>query len=91
MYHENEIVMIILGLGTLIFIFSNHLKFKPLPSSAILLNSFFVLFAGWLFTVLEGFFLNEVLNFLEHLCYAISSILVAIWCWKVFTEKKDAS
>jgi len=90
MFLENEIVMIILGIATLIFIFINHKRIKKFPSSAIFLSSFYVLFAGWIFTVLEGVLFPELFNLLEHLCYALSSVLLTVWCWQVFYKKKDA-
>jgi hypothetical protein len=83
MFQENEVVMVILGFGTLLFIFSNRHQLKRLPSSATLLSSFFVLCLGWILTVLESFFFGDVLNLLEHASYAASSILLAIWCWQV--------
>ena len=82
MYHENEVVMLILGLGTLVFIFLNYTQLKRLPSAFLLLTSFVVLLVGWLATVLEGFFLADFFNYLEHSAYALSSVLLMVWCWK---------
>ena len=90
MFLENEIVMIILGFATLIFILINHKKLKQFPSSVIFLSSFYVLFAGWIFTVLEGIIFNELFNLLEHLSYALSAVLLTV-CWLVFYKKKDAA
>jgi len=91
MIHENEVVMLLLGVGVLIFILTSRLRLKQLPSSNIIIAAFYVAFASWVLTVLEGFFLEELLNYLEHICYAVSSILLAGWCWKVFGSKKDSS
>jgi MFS superfamily sulfate permease-like transporter len=81
---ENEIVMLLIGVGVLIFILGSRSRLKRLPASNILIVGFYILLAGWVLTVLEGFFWEGVLNYLEHLCNAVSSVLVAVWCWKVF-------
>ena len=80
----NEIVMLSIGTGVLIFILSNRERLKHLGAYRILIASFCLMQAGWILTVLEGFFYEWLLNFLEHLCYAVSSILLMTWCWKVF-------
>jgi hypothetical protein len=82
MFQENEIVMVILGSGTLIFISLYYNHVKRIPFSRLLLCSFCFLCAGWFATVLEGVFLGDLLNLLEHLSYATSSILLAAWCWQ---------
>jgi hypothetical protein len=89
MVQENEIVMLLLGVGVLIFTVKNHVHFKRLPACKILTTAFYVLFGGWVLTVIEGFFWNELLNLFEHICYCASSVLVAAWCWKVFGIKKE--
>lgn len=81
---ENEVVMLLIGVGVLIFILTSRLRLKRLPASNILIMGFYVLLVGWVLTVLEGFFCERLLDYLEHMCYAVSSVLVAIWCWKVF-------
>lgn len=81
---ENEVVMLLLGVGVLTFILGNRARLKHLAASKILIVGFYVLLAGWVLTVVEGFFWEGLLNYLEHLCYAVSSVLVAVWCCKVF-------
>ena len=80
----NEIVMLSIGMGVLIFILSNRTRLKHLAAYRILIAAFCLMLAGWILTVLEGFFYEWLLNFLEHLCYAASSLLLMVWCWKVF-------
>ena len=77
MIQENEIIMLLLGIGVLIFILGNRLKLKRLPSSSILITGFCVLFVGWVMTVLESYPWKDFLNLFEHICYAASSMLVA--------------
>ena len=84
---ENEVVMLLLGVGVLVFILGNRQRLKNLPASKILFAAFYLMLAAWILTVLEGFFYEWLLNFIEHLCYAVSSIFVAVWCWMVFGRK----
>ena len=80
----NEIVMLLIGVGVLIFILGNRPRLKSLPASNILIAGFYVLLASWTVTVLEGLFWEDFLNYMDHGCYAVGSVLVAVWCWKVF-------
>ena len=89
MLQENEIVMLILGLGVLIFVLSNRSQLKRFQSSRGLMLGFYFLLAGWLSTVLEGFFGKVFFNYLEHMFYAIGSVSVALWCWEVFGRRKE--
>ena len=81
--------MLLLGIGCMIFILANKQKVKRIPMARILITGFYVLLAGWVLTILEGLFWNDLLNILEHICYTASSILIAVWCWKIFAYKKD--
>jgi hypothetical protein len=81
---ENELVMLMLGAGVFAFTLAHRRMLNRIQAVGLLLAGFYVLLAGWILTVLEGFFLNEVLNSMEHSCYAVSTVLLAAWCWKVF-------
>ncbi len=89
MIQENEIVMLLLGIGASIFILVNRLQLNRLPSSNILLAGFSAALMGWALTVLEGFLVAGLLNILEHMCYAASSLLMAVWCWRAFGAAKE--
>ena len=80
----NEIVMLLIGVGVLIFILGSRPRLKSLPASNILIAGFFMLLGSWIVTVLEGFFWESFLNYIDHGCYAVGSVLMAVWCWKVF-------
>lgn len=87
---ENEVVMLLIGVGVLIFILGSRPRLKDLPASNILIMGFYLLLVSWILTVLEGFFWEELLNYVEHACYAVGSVFVAVWCWKVFGSRKEA-
>ncbi len=88
MVQGNEIVMFVLGLGGMAFVWGNTSRIRRIRYWPILVSGFCVLFAAWTLTILEAFFWPEIFNFLEHICYALSSLLVALWCWKVALRGK---
>ena len=91
MIHENEIIMVILGGGVFIFTLVYQTRIRRIPAWLTLISGFYILFAAWILTVLEGFFWESRLNYLEHLCYALSSVLMSIWCLRVIFGNKRSS
>ena len=91
-YYPNEIVMLLLGVGVLIFILKNRIGLKRLPYYEILMTAFSLLLVSWFATVVEGLIAsllwNTFFNILEHAGLAASSVLTAMWCWKTFTGKR---
>jgi hypothetical protein len=87
MIQQNEIIMLLLSIGCMIFILVNKQKVSRIPLAKTLIAGFYVLFAGYVFTIFEGLIWEDFLNVLEHICYTASSILVAVWCWKIFAYK----
>lgn len=80
--HENEVVMLALGIGVFLFSFASRVTLQRISNWKLLRLAFLVLLVAWGATVLEGFCLPTVLNLLEHSCYALSAVLLAVWCWK---------
>lgn len=89
MIQENEIIMLVLGLGVLVFMLVNYSAIKRIISFSLLTAAFYVLIVGWTMTILEAFFWQSVLNFLEHISYALSAVMVAVWFWRVFAGQKE--
>lgn len=90
MIYENEIVMLVLGLGVLVFALANRDHLRRVPSFKVLIAGFSILVGAWVVTVLEGFFWEAYFNFAEHACYAASGVLVALWCWLVFGRVEES-
>jgi len=88
MLRENEVVMLVLGIGVLFLILMNIDQIRKIRFWKILFTSYFVLLCGWLFTVLEGFILEKFLNLMEHMSYLLSCLCMAVWAWK-YTGKKS--
>ena len=80
MFEENEVVMLILGIGVLAFVLLNLEKIKRIFAWKIMVSAYCFLLAGWVLTVLEGFVAGRLFNFLEHACYATSSVIIAVYC-----------
>jgi hypothetical protein len=91
MIQQNEMVMLLIGIGVLFFIRLSSRQLKRLPSWNVLLCGFCALICAWISTVLEGFFWSVLFNYLEHLSYAASSALLTVWCWKWSTSQKGAA
>jgi len=85
---ENELIIFIIGIGLIIFIIVTYSKLKTLQARKIILTGMSFLFIGWTFTIIEGYYLEELFNLLEHLCYTLSSIIMAVWFWIVFKQKE---
>ncbi len=90
MIQENEIITLILAVGVLGYFAVSRGRINELPAGKTFVLAFAVLTAGWILTLLEGFFWPEALNLLEHICYAASSILLACWCWRVLADGRRA-
>jgi ABC-type lipoprotein release transport system permease subunit len=89
MVSTNEVVMLILGMGVFWFVVLNKHKIKRIFGWKLILPAFYFLMAGWFFTVLEGIVLTHFFNFLEHLSYTASALIMAFWSRKVFFAIKE--
>ena len=89
MIEENELINFTISIGLIFFIIVNYSKLKTLPAKKIILVGLSFLIIGWALTIIEGFFLGELFNLLEHICYTLSSILIAVWFFIVFKKKED--
>jgi len=94
MIQENEVVMLLLAIGVLIFILVNRRLVMRIQASRLLVAAFCVLLAAYVLTVPEDLAPQSkpgvLLNLLEHSCYAANSVLIAMWCIKVFKRKESA-
>jgi hypothetical protein len=89
MVQEDEIIMLVLGVGALLFIIINYARLKHYPSINTLITGFCFSLLAWMLTVLEGFLLETALNFAEHFCYLASAVCVALWMYKTLATSKE--
>ncbi len=80
MVQENEIITLILGVGTLLFVVFNRRPLRSVAHSKLLLSALIVAFWAWVLTNVEAYIWFDFVNCLEHICYAVSSVLLAVWC-----------
>ncbi|MBN2275924.1 MAG: hypothetical protein JXK95_16465 [Bacteroidales bacterium] len=89
MVNENEVIMLILGIGVLTFTFIHKAKIKRIYAWRNLMAGFYLLLFAWIFTIAEGFYWGYFLNIFEHACYGVSAVIIAIWCLRLlFSHKK---
>jgi len=89
MLKENEVVMLILGIAVFFLILMNLEHIRKIKSWKLLISGFYLLLLGWLFTILEGYFLEVFLNFCEHISYAVSAMFITLWCLKFSSKVKE--
>jgi hypothetical protein len=90
MPQENEVVMLALGCGVFAFALAQWAQLRRIPRWHLLCTALFLLLVAWAATVLEGFVLPTALNLIEHACYALAAVLVAVWCWQLGMHARDA-
>ena len=83
MIQEDELLMMVLGLGTLVLIWTNYSKIRRFESVHLFLCAFFCMLAGWCLTIIESIFLYSFFNFFEHICYLAGSIFLTCWIWRI--------
>ena len=88
---HDELIMLIISLAVVIQVAANFNFLKRLPGSYLILSSFALVALSAFCTVAESLVFPEVLNYIEHLSFMTASILLAIWCWRVFGFKKQES
>ena len=91
MIASNEVIGLIFSIAVLVFYLWNRSRLRELPAFRILLAAFLSLLVGLVLTILEGLFWQETLNFLEHVSYAVSALLLTLWCWLVFGRRRSPS
>ncbi|MBP1668772.1 MAG: hypothetical protein H6Q21_1138 [Bacteroidetes bacterium] len=89
MIQDNELIMLILGIGVLALTIIYKTEIKRIFGWKNLLSSYYLLLAASVFTVAEAFLWNFYLNLAEHLCYSASAVAFAVWCFRVsFSNKR---
>ncbi|MCF6177138.1 MAG: hypothetical protein L3J71_15375 [Victivallaceae bacterium] len=89
MFNENEVAMLLLCFGGVIFIINKRREYKRIPHWRLIQTSFYMFFVAVVLTVAESFIFPTLLNILEHLSYMLSSFMLLLWCWMTFCSKED--
>ncbi len=80
----SELILLLMGIGVIVFVLINFDRLRSLPHMGTLLLAIFALLLSWIVTVLEGFFLSNFLNLVEHSLYALASLFAMVWAWFVY-------
>ncbi|KPK65459.1 MAG: hypothetical protein AMK73_02885 [Planctomycetes bacterium SM23_32] len=88
---QGELLVLLLGLGTLAFCLANWRRLRALPSWRLLWASYCCLLGAWTLTVMEGLLWSALLNMLEHICYLLTSVLAGLWVLGVFAARQEGS
>lgn len=86
---ESKIIIWLIGVGFLLFLMLNRNQLENLPKNKLFLSGYYVVFLGWNFDILETIAFKEWFNLIQHLCFCLSSIILATWCWLVFVKEEN--
>ncbi|HNR39791.1 MAG TPA: hypothetical protein PKN61_12210 [Acidobacteriota bacterium] len=90
MIRSSEVIVMLLGMGLMAFVLYQRRQLARLPNRSILFLSLLAILAGWFFTNLEAVVWGELVNLLEHLCYAANAVLMAVWCGLLLRRGRSA-
>ena len=79
MFQESEIFNLLLGVVSLIIVFYETRR-RHIPGFHLFLWAFVFICTARLFTVIEGLFLGDIFNILEHFSYAFAGLAFAAGC-----------
>lgn len=85
---HDELIMLVIAVIVSIEIAVNYKSLYRLPYMKLFLCSYAAFALSAFFTVAEGYLLETVLNYCEHLMYMTATVLLAVWCGKVFRFRK---
>ena len=89
MYETYEMFTLLTGVVIVLFIPLFRKAIAREPFSKYLLASFFFFILSRVFTVIEGLFLENLFNHLEHLCYLAFSLFLLKWVVKHTREARS--
>ena len=91
MFEEREVITWLLAVGVMAFALLQRESLRSVQHWRVLLASFALLFASLTLSVAEDVGWNTALNLLQHLCSALSAILLAIWCCLTFATQRKTT
>lgn len=89
MIYENEIMTLLFGLGTLVFVVANIKRLRSFPHGGLFLTAFCMVLPGWMATLFDQLFWGELFNAIEHVSYAAAMTLFALWTYLVTSPREQ--
>lgn len=80
MLQESELIRLLLGVAAAVILAMSRSGLRRLSGYKTFTAAYFILLAGWIFTVVEHAFFPAIFNILEHTAYLISGMLYTVWC-----------
>ena len=80
MLQESELIRLLLGVAAAVILALSRNGLRRLSGYRTFTTAYFILLAGWVFTVVEHAFFPEIFNILEHAAYLISGAFYLAWC-----------
>jgi len=80
MLNVNEIFILILTTSVLVVTMILFRQLVLVPAWKLLFSAFIFYYLSTILTVVEGFFLPDIMNFFEHLFRAIFPGMLFFWC-----------
>ncbi|MBU0514568.1 MAG: hypothetical protein KJ621_07315 [Proteobacteria bacterium] len=88
MFQASELMTLILGLIGLVVVW-HLLRCLPRATIRLFKGAYLALLGGYVFTVVEGVWLADFFNLLEHLGYAVAGLAFALACWRLPRDLTD--
>ncbi|MFO7795938.1 MAG: hypothetical protein ACQERB_05215 [Promethearchaeati archaeon] len=88
MIEEGELIVFILGIVVFIFITINYKNLKTIPEFKFFFISIILILIAWCATVFEAIILYDLLNYIEHICYVLSSMFIFIWIILIMKRRR---
>ncbi|MBN1757624.1 MAG: hypothetical protein JW863_04865 [Chitinispirillaceae bacterium] len=87
MVPEKEIIMLLVGMGTCLFLLFYRDAVNGIPYGRLLLTGFFLTFSGWFFTFAGNILAFQFARFFEFIGYTGGVICVTIWCFRTLPHR----
>jgi hypothetical protein len=81
MFTQGELITLILSLFVIGFLIYRKNILWKIPRYKLLVASFLIFTAAYLFTNLEAVFFENLFNILEHTFYLVSILLLLLWAY----------
>jgi len=89
-YQESEIVDLLMALFLTPIMFVAFRRIA-IPGKRWFVFGYLAMMTGFVLTIAEGFYLPDILNFLEHVAYALGGIGFAGGAWSMLVDAREGS
>ena len=91
MPEDRELIAAIAATLMVLFFFINRSKVAAAPHARLLVASFSLMAASLVCSVVEVFFWEEQINFVQHALASLSMVTLAVWAWLTFVANDGVS